>query len=85
MNQMQLNCTSDVAFHVHPFGSKKENPGSVRGRMTFEFPDAGQVVHPTIVVEAMKPNGDWSVVLEIDVLKSELLMALDICKRLEES
>lgn len=75
--------TSDVSISAHAAKLVGKSKDRVAARISFEFPDHSECVHPTMFIEVSTEEG-WSVLAEIDLVKVDVQCALDICKRLEE-
>lgn len=81
---IELHLISTAFLNANPFDRRKgSKPGDAKTRVEFQFSDHGEVIHPTMIIMVQKPNGDWDDLAEVDFLKSELQMAIDICNRLE--
>lgn len=81
---MVLTCNSDVRIRQGTAKSVIKSKERLTTRVCFEFPDHGEVVHPTMTVEVLIGT-DWQVLSEIDLLKTDLQCVLDICNRMEKS
>lgn len=75
--------TSDVSIREHVAKLVGKSKERVEARISFEFPDHGECVHPTMFIEVRIGDG-WNVLAEVDLVKVDIQCALDICKRLEE-
>jgi hypothetical protein len=84
--RLDIDSSAELNTNVVRMIAKDHKSGEiVKCRLSFEFPDVGEIVHPVLFIEYMGNDGHSITLAELPLMKSDLLMALDICKRMEQA